>query len=247
MTPGLAVLRNPARAWLLAAWALVLSACACEPVAPGSAMAHGLWLREHPQASPSQSNFYTCSTCHALTAASANARILPGAPLAGAIARPSFWGGQVRDLLPAINVCRFWFMDAKQPWLPEQAEARAVWAWLEVAAPALPEAVTWSAVGSISDVPAGQAAAGAQVYQAACANCHGKLHSGSGRISKQAPILPEEFLAEHQEYSPQDRRLIGIEKVRHGPFLGYGGRMPPFARQVLSDAQLADLLAYLGL
>ncbi len=232
---------------LLLVTALVVQACTSEPSAVGSAQAHGLWLIEHPQASPSPSNAFACSTCHPLTALDPGGRLLPGAPLAGAIARPSYWGGQVRDLLPAINVCRFWFMDASQAWQPTDADAQAVWAWLEVAGPSLPEAVTWSAIGPISDLPAGQVAAGALVYQAACATCHGKVHTGAGRLSAQTPILPDEFVKEHGQYTPQDQRLIAIEKVRHGPFLGYGGRMPPFARQTLSDAQLANVLAYLGL
>ena len=34
--------------------------------------------------------------------------------------------------------------------------------------------------------------------------------------------------------------------VRHGGFLGYGGEMPPFSVEKLSDAELADLIEYLG-
>lgn len=236
------------RVILLASLLLGLPACVTEPAPPPkSAVEHGLWLLQSTAASPSTSNHYACTTCHALTEVDGANQILPGATLAGAIARPSYWGGATRDLLPAINTCRFWFMDAQQPWQASDPEAAAVWGWLETSSAALPLAVTWTVVGTITDIPPGQAAPGESVYQAACAVCHGAVHTGLARLTPQAQVLPEEFLASHTEYTPADRRLIAMEKVRHGPFLGYGGRMPPFSREVLSDAQLADLLAYLGL
>jgi thiosulfate dehydrogenase len=42
------------------------------------------------------------------------------------------------------------------------------------------------------------------------------------------------------------QRLIFTEKIRHGLFLGYGGTMPPFSSQLLSDAEVSDLLEALG-
>ena len=47
-------------------------------------------------------------------------------------------------------------------------------------------------------------------------------------------------------YSERLIRLVFIEKVRHGPFLGYGGTMPPFSMETLSDEGLADLLEALA-
>jgi thiosulfate dehydrogenase len=43
------------------------------------------------------------------------------------------------------------------------------------------------------------------------------------------------------------QRLIFIEKIRHGRFLGYGGEMPPFSSELLSDADVADVLEYLSI
>jgi thiosulfate dehydrogenase len=40
---------------------------------------------------------------------------------------------------------------------------------------------------------------------------------------------------------------VFVEKTRHGGFLGYGGTMPPFSLNVLSDEDLADLLTFLRL
>jgi len=39
---------------------------------------------------------------------------------------------------------------------------------------------------------------------------------------------------------------VFTEKIRHGLFLGYGGVMPPFSREVLSDQDVSDLLEALG-
>ncbi len=68
------------------------------------------------------------------------------------------------------------------------------------------------------------------------------------RLLPNAPILPEETLANHPspDYTDEDRRLVFVEKTRHGGFLGYGGQMPLFSAEVLSDVDMADLLAYLG-
>jgi thiosulfate dehydrogenase len=41
--------------------------------------------------------------------------------------------------------------------------------------------------------------------------------------------------------------LVFIEKVRHGGFLGYGGLMPPFSLEAMTDAELGALLSFLGL
>ena len=70
---------------------------------------------------------------------------------------------------------------------------------------------------------------------------------GNGRLNAHIPTLRADFQKAHAQYTPQERRLIFIEKVRHGSFLGYGGQMPPFSLESLSDAELGDLLAFVGL
>lgn len=37
-----------------------------------------------------------------------------------------------------------------------------------------------------------------------------------------------------------------VQKVRHGGFLGYGGKMPPYSQEKLTDQDLGDLLELLG-
>jgi thiosulfate dehydrogenase len=101
----------------------------------------------------------------------------------------------------------------------------------------------------IANVPAGNTSAGATTYAAACALCHGDAHTGNGRLVERAPVLPEDSIADHPspEYTDAERRLVFIQKVRHGGFLGYSGQMPPLSMETLSDEDLGHVLAYLGL
>jgi thiosulfate dehydrogenase len=93
----------------------------------------------------------------------------------------------------------------------------------------------------------GNAVNGALLYDRACGYCHGEISTGTGRLGERVPRLPEDGIAEHEGYTPRLLRLVFIEKVRHGKFFGYGGDMPPFSREVLSDAELSDILEALGL
>ncbi|MEJ7728539.1 MAG: cytochrome c [Polyangiaceae bacterium] len=92
-------------------------------------------------------------------------------------------------------------------------------------------------------------ATGEAVFQRACLGCHGTPHQGEGRLVDFAPVLPEDALASHPigKYTPAEQRQALAEKVRHGPFLGFGGIMPPFSTEVMTDAEIAGLLAFFGL
>lgn len=227
-----------------------LTGCSGTPepeVIHGTAVDHGKALFSDPTASPSTRNAFSCATCHASEASAAAGRILTGAPLAGAPKRPTFWAGQENDLLRAINDCRFNFMDASIPWKATDEDAEAMYAYLA----SLPEEQTGAApftlVPSVADLPAGDTKIGEQMFAEACQSCHGALHTGEGRISTRASRLPDDTRKEHAEFSTKDQRVIFVEKIRHGGFFGYGGIMPPFSREALSDAQLSGLLAYLSL
>lgn len=198
--------------------------------------------------SPSAQNVYSCLTCHAETASGASVRLLTGAPLAGATLRTSFWGGQENDLLAAVNACRAAFMGAASPLGADTTEAQALYAYLLSLEPGDSASMPFTVRRTIVDLPRGTAEAGAQLYASACEGCHGAPHTGEGRLSDGVPILPEDSVADHLElgYSHRLIRLVFIEKVRHGPFLGYGGNMPPFSLETLNDEGLADILEALG-
>jgi thiosulfate dehydrogenase len=227
---------------LAAAFSLSLACSETERI--GSAE-HGQELFMSQELSPSRLNIYSCANCH-LAAPAETSMILTGAPLAGVTRRPSFWGGQENDLLRSINACRSYFMAAPEPLQAEDPDAEALYAFLLSLEPGDPEPAPFEVVREIEPLPRGDAAAGEPLFTQACAYCHGAMHSGSGRLSHRMPILPEDTLAEHAGYSLRAQRLVFIEKIRHGLFLGYGGDMPPFSSERLSDPQLSNLLEALG-
>lgn len=227
---------------------LFLFACSSPPVArveSGTAVDHGEFLFGDPSASPSSINAFSCSTCH--TAGGATAELLTGADLAGVVERPTYWGGSVNDLLTAINACRNHFMSAQRPWTADDEEAKAMWAYLSSLPSDDPDAVPFTVLRSVHDLPPGDAAAGASVYARACQSCHGELHTGNGRISPRASRIPDDPVKEHVGYTVTEQRVVFVEKIRHGGFLGYAGNMPPFSMERLGDDDLSDLLSYMGM
>lgn len=223
-----------------------------------SLVAQGAALAQNPAASRSRYyNFYACTTCHAVRGTSTG-RILPGAPLEGAAMRPSYWNGETLSLREAVERCWVSFMKGLPSDLDGTSGA-ALEAWLgsiatDAGAQATsPRTYTWPrAITDIETV--GDATRGRETYTRACAWCHGAAHTGAGRLSTLVSLIPEDTVREHGgDARPQGvsqevyLREIVTEKVRHGSFLGYAGAMPPFSTELLSDADLADILEYLGL
>jgi thiosulfate dehydrogenase len=230
-------------------WAFTLLALGCSAAAPTeeARVERGQALFESGELSPSVLNLFSCNSCHDAVPGT-DAVLKPGAPLAGATLRPSFWGGQEDDLLRSIDDCRDVFMHASTPLDPTNADAVALYAYLVSLEPGNPQAVPFTVVSEIVDVPRGDATRGAGAYTNVCAQCHGTMHTGYGRLSDLIPILPDDTLAAHPppDYSPRTQRLVFIEKTRHGGFLDYGGDMPPFSAEVLADTELSDVLEALG-
>jgi len=231
--------------------AALVAACASKggtDVERGSAVDHGRALFADPRASSSPSNAFACATCHPSDAAAAKAgeaRVFPGAALGGATKRMSLWGGARVDLLESINDCRLFFMDAPAPWTSDDEDARAMFAYLQQLAGA-GDAVSFTVLHAAPDLPAGDPVAGEAAYANTCAPCHGSAHNGAGRLVTFAPKLPDDVDATHASLAPADRRLVYLRKAREGAFVLAAGAMPPFSREVLPDAQLASILAYLG-
>jgi thiosulfate dehydrogenase len=193
-------------------------------------------------------NHFDCLTCHGDRAANVGNRIFPGAVLEGATGRPSWWGGNVLSLDRAVDDCYEHFM-LGPPLDPNGDVAQALDAYLMQLAAGAPSdatlAVPFTVPASIHDFAPGDSSRGAELWTRACQSCHGDLHTGNGRILPSS-IVPEDTVAAHSSYGPACLRDIFIEKIRHGSFLGYAGQMPPFSMEVLTDAQVADILAYLG-
>ncbi|MFO0550534.1 MAG: c-type cytochrome [Polyangiaceae bacterium] len=232
------------------ALALAIGACP-DPeteVVDKTAAEHGAELFQDPTLTGVERNTFSCATCHAAHADDAGDTILAGAPLAGATLRPSYWGGKELTLLGAVNDCRYYFMLADTPWAGDETEAEAIYAYLESLEDGGDATAQPFTIAPIVNPEAGDATRGAGVYENACASCHGAKSTGAGALADTAPKLPDATLAAHPspDYSDEDRRLVFVEKTRHGTFFGYGGQMPPFSEELLSDQDLADLLTYLG-
>lgn len=223
---------------------LTALAAGCNPPIP--AVEYGSVVFNDPAFAGTGLNVYACSTCHAVRAQ--DTRLLPGYALNGATKRTAFWGGQVERLIDAASFCYQQYMFGAGPLDPDEPRSRALYEYLR----SLPEAPTtaplpFTIVHSVTALPAGNAQAGKANYALACQGCHGELHSGSGRLTSRANVLPEVKNDYAQLFPGVDPALVVIEKVRHGNSFGLSGTMAPFSEEALSDEALADLLAYLGL
>ncbi|MEZ4295846.1 MAG: c-type cytochrome [Polyangiaceae bacterium] len=217
----------------------------------GTAIDHGKAIFEDPTVAGTELNTYSCATCHTAEATLPADLTLTGGSLAGVTKRPSYWGGQEVDLLRAVNACLYYFMLVDEPWTADNEQARALYAYLDSISqgPEGTSAAPFSIVIDIYDLPEGDPIKGEDVFDRACAACHGAPHTGMDRLVDRAPVLPEQTLEDHPlgEYTHDEQRLVFVEKARHGAFLSYTGTMPPFSLEALPDDEMADLLAYLDL
>jgi thiosulfate dehydrogenase len=205
--------------------------------------------------SPSADNAFACATCHDVEPAPPRpGRAMPGAPLAGASARPTFWGGRLFTAGDAVDECLVRFMQS--PRLDRESDhAKELYAFLkslDADGSAGRGAQAFTVVRAAEDLPGGDPRRGAGVWALTCSKCHGDIHTGARRLKSAsgaalAAVLPEDTVSAHEIYGPVGVRRAVVEKVRHGSFLGVTGVMPPFSREALSDPDLADVIAYLGL
>lgn len=230
---------------LLAALMLACAGCA-EPVTIDAAT-FGAQLFADPSLSASEFNTFSCATCHTTSSDPASAARLPaGHSLANAAFRASYWGGDETSLLAAVNACTTLFMRGV-PFTADDPKGRALFEYLVQLSPKRDAtALPLDVVENITDVARGDVARGAVVWAAACESCHGAPHTGEGRISKLASLVPESSieLASQLKAEPS---LVVTEKIRHGPLFGVGGNMPFFSREALSDEDLGALMTFLGL
>jgi thiosulfate dehydrogenase len=220
-------------------------------IVQGTAVDHGAALFSDPTITGTSTNSFSCASCHLTARPSGDTGpILTGAPLAGVTRRPSYWGGKELELLRAIDHCLYYFMLSNEPWKADDERARALFAYLDGLPSDAEDEAEWpfEVVVKITPIPNGDASRGAVTYDRACRSCHGAAKTGEGRSVARAPVLPDDTLNQHPlgSYTPEQRRLVFVEKTRHGGFLGYGGEMPPFSRQVLTDQELGDVLGVLG-
>ena len=203
--------------------------------------------------STSPYNVFSCGTCHAVgtsppvlsTQGPHPGPIHPGYDLHDSVYRPGWWGGYETRLLDAMNYCLTGFMGGGAL-AEDDPKARELYEYLAAhspdnPSPALPLTIVKN-VTALSDL-AGDAKSGEDVYRRACLTCHGAPHTGAGKLGPKVSTIPEDTLA----VFPTSARGVVVEKVRHGKFFNVGGLMPLYSEETLSDQELADVLAYLGL
>jgi len=228
--------------------ALLFGCCllgACGSPSEQSALDQGRQSFNSTTMSKSHSNYYSCATCHDAEAGTPPSK-KPGAALAGVTLRSPFWGGQEADLLGSVHACRRHFMGDSSPLSASDERARSLYAYLVSLEPGDASSSPFTIVTDIDPLPRGEQGHGRVLFARACASCHGSMHDGLNRLGRTVPVLPEATLVEHAEYSARVQRLVFTEKIRHGLFLGYGGVMPPFSAELLSDEDVSDLLEALG-
>jgi thiosulfate dehydrogenase len=234
--------------------AFVVSGCGTNDpeIKQASAADHGAALFLDPTLTGTAANAYSCATCHftRVPASTTSGPILTGAPLAGVTRRPSYWGGQEVELLRSLNNCLYYFMLENAPVEATDERAEALFAYLD-SLPSSPEdEKPWpfTIEVEVQPIALGQASTGKALYERSCQSCHGAPKTGDNRLVPRAPILPDQTLAQHPlgTYTEEERRLVFVQKTRHGGFLGYGGQMPPYSKEILSDEALGDILAYMG-
>ncbi len=234
------------RAGLLAGAAALALCGGCLTEVP--ATERGAELFEDPGLSTSSLNEVSCATCHATTAETPADWRPPGATLWGVTRRPRYWGGQVVTLHEAVDQCLRYFMRGQALDL-DALDPRALHAYLASLGPEAPaETLPLTILEQIEGLPDGDAARGAPLWAAACQECHGETVTGDGRLDDlDDQIFPDYVTGELADAFPEfPVGLVVVEKVRHGGFITTAGVMPPFSIESLSDAELADIVAFLG-
>lgn len=163
----------------------------------------------------------SCAACHALRADDAPPR--PAPPLAGVAGRPGWWSGHARALPVAINLC-------VERYLAITARDGEVLGDLVAAVEALPGDPVVSrtfARAPPDPLAGGDPERGRALYARACAHCH---DGGPGPALVGHP-WPADVIA---------AAVRGLDRPRHP-----GTLMPAFPLEVLDDAALRDVIAWL--
>ena len=169
---------------------------------------------------------YACADCHRLGDEPAEV-LRPAPPLGGLAARRGFWVGATDSPVVAANLC-------VERWLARPALDGPRLGALAAALAALPSPASappdsGGAPGGVTiDLPEGDDARGAALYDHACRHCHEGGPAGAlwGRPFARGSLI---------------RIARGADRPAHP-----GTLMPPFTPAVLSDVNLADLSSALA-
>ena len=181
-------------------------------------------------------NTFACATCHALDEPAADGIRRPGHAIGDAIARPSYKGGTLTNFLDAVNTCVTEWMTAP-PLTESDPRWTALRGFLADGAPASAPALDLAIVPAPEDLPAGDVEAGRALFNESCIVCHGEDATGTVR----GPGLYGTAL----EPAAIARRIRTSGPLTSTTYDGVtGGRMPFWVPDRLSDAELADVVAF---
>jgi mono/diheme cytochrome c family protein len=225
---------------------IAASACSSEPGAPaapgsgGSAIASPLAGGQAVYENRVEgANTFTCSTCHALREPTDDGLRRPGHPIGDATRRPNYKNGQVPRMLDAVNSCLTEWMNA-DAWTESDPRYTALHRWLdEQAGSGAAPALKIQRVDPPAVLTGGDAERGLATFNGACAVCHGANAEGTQKAPKVSGLgLGAGYVATRV-------RTSGRSNSKVYPGLT-GGVMPFWGADRLSDAELVDIVAFLG-
>ena len=235
---------SAAAATIVAVLGIAVSACSSEPEpapnAAGSAAVTPLGGGKVVfESRVKGANTFTCETCHALSEPAADGLRRPGHPIGDATRRPSYKNGKLPRMLDAVNSCLTEWMNA-DPWTENDARYTALHGWLDglAGAPTSPP-IAIQRVEPPASLGGGDAERGLATFNGSCAVCHGANAEGTQKAPKVRGLGLE------AGYVATRVRTSGRSDSKVYPGLT-GGVMPFWGADRLSDAELVDIVAFLG-
>lgn len=187
-------------------------------------------------------NTFTCATCHALREPSGDGLRRPGHPIGDATRRASYKNGMLPRMLDAVNSCLTEWMNA-DAWTETDPRYTALHAWLDGQAAGVAQGaaplVKIERVAPPAMLTGGDAARGLATFNGSCAVCHGANALGTQKAPQVSGLGLE------AGYVATRVRTSGRSDSKVYPGLT-GGVMPFWGADRLSDAELVDIVAFLG-
>ncbi len=211
-----------------------------------AAIARGMEVFEKPDP---LGNHFACGTCHEMVPDAESSYILPGHSLVNALRRPTYKAGQLTKFIDAANVCRVDWMTTTV-WQDESPQFKDLVAFMESLSPPGPApALNYEINCSPQPGPAGDGTAGCKLFNRSCFVCH----STGGVGSDLAPSLVDlnvEDLNKPDYIRGRIRRsgpsVVDNPDVVYSCLLGQMV-MPFWAKDKLSDQDVENLIAFVGL
>ncbi len=211
-----------------------------------AAIERGMQVFEKPD---ENGNLFACGTCHDMVPDAESAYRFPGHSLVDALRRPTYKAGQLTKFIEAANVCRVDWMTTT-PWQEDSPQFKDLVVFMESLSPPGPApALNYEIECSPQPGPAGDGTAGCKLFNRSCFLCHATGGVGSDLAPSLVDLNVEDL--DKPEYIRGRVRRSGPSVVDN-PDVVYScllGQMvmPFWAKDKLSDQEVEDLIAFVGL